>query len=170
MLFNFQVDKVSEDLGADLSYSLWQADLQRYFSLTEGSAIRVYAGGAMSRGELPFFERVYLGGYSFSEIGSRQFLGYSRDEFAARQYGLAGAGYRRRIFTRPLSLIRRGYMYVDYNLAGISNNQDQPYEFKLYNGVGAGLLLDSLIGPVRLVGGWGEGGRFNFYLSIGPGF
>jgi outer membrane translocation and assembly module TamA len=61
-------------------------------------------------------------------------------------------------------------MYFDYNAAGISNDQRRPYDFKLYNGVGAGLLLDSLIGPVRLVGGWGEGGRFNFYLSIGPSF
>jgi NTE family protein len=170
MLLNFQIDKVSENLGADFSYSLWQADLQRFFSLSERSAIRVYAGGALSRGALPFFERVYLGGYSFSEIGSKQFLGYSRDEFAPSRYGLAGAGYRRRLFSRPLSLVRRGYVYVDYNMAAISNNQQRPYDFKLYNGVGAGLLLDSLIGPVRLVGGWGESGRFNFYLSIGPAF
>jgi NTE family protein len=170
MLLNFQIDKVSENLGADFSYSLWQADLQRFFSVSERSAIRVYAGGALSRGALPFFERVYLGGFSFSEIGSRQFLGYSRDEFAPNQFGLAGAGYRHRLFSRPLSLIRRGYIYGDYNIAGISNNQQRPYDFKLYNGVGVGLLVDSLIGPVRLVGGWGEGGRFNFYLSIGPAF
>ena len=98
MLLNFQIDKVSENLGADFSYSLWQADLQRFFSLSERSAIRVYAGGALSRGALPFFERVYLGGFSFSEIGSKQFLGYSRDEFAPSQFGMAGAGYRRRIF------------------------------------------------------------------------
>jgi NTE family protein len=170
MLLNFQIDKVSENLGADFSYSLWQADLQRFFSVSERSAIRVYAGGALSRGALPFFERVYLGGFSFSEIGSRQFLGYSRDEFAPNQFGLAGAGYRHRLFSRPLSPVRRGYIYLDYNIAGISNNQQRPYDFKLYNGVGAGLLVDSLIGPVRLIGGWGEGGRFNFYLSIGPSF
>jgi outer membrane protein assembly factor BamA len=170
MLFTFQIDKVSENLGADFSYSLWQADLQRFFSVSERSAIRLYAGGALSRGALPFFERVYLGGFSFSEIGSKQFLGYSRDEFAPSQYGLAGAGYRRRLFSRPLSLVRRGYVYLDYNIAGISNSRQSPYDFKLYNGMGAGLLLDSLIGPVRLVGGWGESGRFNFYLSIGPSF
>jgi outer membrane translocation and assembly module TamA len=45
-----------------------------------------------------------------------------------------------------------------------------PYDFGLFHGGGAEISMDTLIGPLRAAAGWGQGGRFHFYLSLGPSF
>lgn len=170
MLVAIQVDQLSTSLGGDFNHSKVQGDLERYFSLSEKSTFRIHGGAALSHGPLPFYERFYIGGYSFSEHGPRQLLGFSRDELAARQAILLGADYRRQIFSRPLSFARRGFLSLQYNLAGISDKESSPRNFKYLQGVGFGFSLDTIAGPLRFAGGWGEGGRVNFYLSLGPAF
>src|SRR5262249_54038658 len=112
----------------------------------------------------------YLGGYSFSERGPHQLLGYERDEFIARQAVVLTGAFERQIFARPLSFARRGFLLLNYNVAGVSDSPDPPYHWNRLHGFGAGVALDSVVGPLRLVGGWGEHGRFHFYLSLGPAF
>ncbi len=170
MLLDIWVDNRSKALGGDFSYSMFQVDLQRSFSFSEKSTIRFRLGGAVSRGDVPFQERLYIGGYNFSEMASRQFLGFARDELAARQGGLIESSYRRQILSRPLSFVKRGFLYFQYNLAAISDRNSPPYSFVTYNGGGVGLLLDTLVGPMRFAAGVGEGGRGKFYLSLGPSF
>jgi outer membrane protein assembly factor BamA len=165
-----QADKRSEWLGGDVSYSKYQGDFDHYFSLTPVSTIHVRAAVGFSSGDLPFFERFYLGGYNFSEGGPRRVVGYSRDELAGKQMALLGFDYRRRIFSRPLSFTKRGFLTVYLNSVALSNKTAKPYETANFNGAGVGLGLDTRLGPVWLVGGWGKDQRFKFYLSIGPGF
>ena len=170
MLLELRADDRSKALGGDLSYSLIQADLQHCFSFSEKSTVGFRFGGIFSRGGLPFYDRLYIGGYNFSEMASRQFLGFARDELAARQGGLFAASYRRQLFSRPLSSVRRGFLHFQYNLAAISDQSSRPYGFTTYNGGGVGLLLDTMLGPMRFASGVGEGGRGKFYLSLGPSF
>jgi NTE family protein len=165
-----QADKRSEWLGGDVGYSKYQADFDRYFSLTPVSTFHVRASAGFSNGDLPFFEQFYLGGYSFSEGGSRRVVGFDRDELAGRQMALLGFSYRRQIFSHPLSFTKRGFVTVLLNSVAISGRTTSPYEFAFANGAGIGLGFDTRLGPVRLVGAWGEGGRTKFYLSFGPGF
>jgi hypothetical protein len=57
-----------------------------------------------------------------------------------------------------------------YNVAAVSETMVRPYDFKVFHGGGLGFALDTLIGPMHIAGGWGERGRFNFYLTLGPAF
>lgn len=165
-----QADKKSDWLGSDINFTRIQADADRYFSLTSKTTFHVRAAAGYSSGDLPFFELYRIGGYNFSEDSSRRFAGFDRDELTARQMALLGFMYRRELFSRPLSFTRRGFVTVQYNAAAISDRPKSPYEFSFANGAALGLALDTRLGPVRLVGAWGEGGRTKVYFSFGPSF
>ncbi len=162
--------KRSDSLGSDLSYTLLQGDFERFFSPTDKSTFRLGISAGVSRGPVPFYDKFYLGGYTFSEGGPTRVLGLDRDELAVNQMGLLAASYRRLILSKPLSFIRHAYASGFYNLIAYSDRETSPYQFKLFNGAGIGLALDTLLGPMSIAGGWGEGGRFHFYLSLGPAF
>jgi NTE family protein len=169
-LLSVEARKFNTGFGGDFDYSTLQLDLQRHVGLSERTTLGLRGAGAFSRGDLPFYERFYIGGYNFSEGGPRQLLGYGRDELAARQAALLGVSLRREVFSRHLSFIRHGYLSLFYNVAGVSARQEPTYLFNLFNVAGVEFALDSLLGPLRVAGGWGEEGRFKFYLSLGPGF
>jgi NTE family protein len=166
----FQVDKQSKIFGADLNYSRWQANYTQYFSISGKSTVQIHADAGYSKGLVPFYDLFFIGGYSFSEKASNQFLGLDRDEFPVRQMTILSASYRRQIFARPLSLIKSGYITGTYNGGFFSTYQEAPYHFRYFNGVGVGLGVDTMLGPLQTAIGWGEGGRFNFHLSFGPTF
>ena len=170
MTLRIQIDKQSRSLGGDLDYSRWQADYQRYVSVSPKSTFQIHAGTAWSRGPVPFYDLFFVGGYSFSQRASRQFLGLERDEFPVRQMAILGASYRRQIFSHPLSFIRRGFLTGIYNGMFLSTRQTSPYQFDFFSGAGLGFAFDTMLGSIRAAGGWGEGGRLNFYLSLGPAF
>jgi NTE family protein len=169
MALQAQVSQNSRSLGADLNYSKWEVDLQHYFSSGK-STFRLDGSIHHSRGSVPFFDLYFVGGYSFSQIASRQFLGLERDELTAHQAAIVGASYRRQLFSRPLSFIKAGFVTAIYNGVFYSNRASLPYNFDFMNGAGIGLALDTMVGPVRIAGGWAEGKRVNFYLTFGPSF
>ena len=170
MALRFQIDKRSQSLGSDFDYSKWEADFSRYFTLSEKSVLQIHGAAGYSRGSVPFYDLFFVGGYSFSQIASRQFVGLERDEFNVNQMGILGASYRRRLFSKSLSLIRRGYVTGLYNGMFSSTREESPYHFDLFHGAGIRLGLDTLVGPIHATAGWGEGGRVNFYFSFGPSF
>ncbi len=170
MTFDLRVHRYSASLGSDLDYSKWQADYQHYFSISQKSAFRIHAGGGYSQGSVPFYDLFFVGGYSFSEKGSRPFLGLQRDELPVRHAAIVGAGYRRQIFSQPLSFIKRGYLLGTYNGLFFSNRAESPYDVRYFNGAGFGLAFDTMLGPLHAAAGWGEGGRFNFHFTLGPTF
>jgi hypothetical protein len=92
------------------------------------------------------------------------------DELTGQQIAVAGVSLRRELFGQPLTFIRHLYALGVYNVAGISQEQVSPYRWKYHNGAGIGLGLDTLLGPVRIMAGLGDSGRFNLYLTLGPGF
>jgi NTE family protein len=169
-LLRAQIDKRSTALGGDSNYSKFQIEYQRYISVSGNSTIQINAGAGGSRGRVPFYDLFYIGGYSFSERASRRFLGLDYDEVRANQMAVLGASYRHQIFSHPLSFVKRGFLTGAYNGLFSSTRQDAPYNFDLLNGVGIGLALDTMVGPFRATGGWGEAGRFQFTISIGPAF
>ncbi len=170
MTLKIMIDKQAKSVGSDFEYSRWQADCQRYFSFSPKSTIKIHAGASYSHGDVPFFDLFYIGGRSFSGGASRPFMGLEHDEFAVRHAALMGASYRRQIFSNPLSFIKRGFLEGTYNGLFFSHRQSSPYEVRYFNGGGLGLALDTMLGPLRFAGGWGEGGRLNLYFSFGPDF
>ncbi len=164
------IDKRSKSFGSDLDYSKWEADCQRYFSLSEKSTFQIDSELGYSLGPVPFYDLFFVGGYSSSQIASRQFFGFKRDELAVNQMAILGASYRRQLFSRSLSIVRQGYLTAVYNGGFFSNRQASPYNFNFVNGAGIGISLDTVLGPFRATGGWGEAGRWNYYISFGPSF
>jgi NTE family protein len=170
MILRAQLDKRMEALGSDLEYSKFQVDYQQSYSATANSTLQFNASLGYSRGPVPFYDLFFVGGYSFSELASRQFLGLDRDEIAANQIAVFGASYRWQAFSRPLSFLKRGFLTGAYNGVFSSARQSSPFDFEFLNGVGLGFGLDTIIGPFRAMGGWGESGRFHFYVTVGPTF
>jgi NTE family protein len=165
-----QYDKRNPSLGADIDNSKWQVDYQRYFSVSGKSTFRINAAAGYTRGPVPFYDQFFIGGYSFSESASWQFSGLDRDELLVSQMGILGAGYRRQLFSDPLTFIRRGFLMATYNGVLSSTRQKAPFNFDMLHGVGIGVALETLIGPFRASGGWAEQGRFHFYITFGPSF
>jgi NTE family protein len=169
MALRAQVEQSSKSLGGDLNYSRWEAELQNYFSRGK-STLKITGLIGHSRGSVPFFDQFFVGGYSFSQIASKQFLGLERDELAVHQVAVVSGSYRRLLFSRPLSVIKRGFVTATYNGVFYSDRTSLPYNFDFMNGAGLGLGLDTMLGPVRIAGGWAEGKRVNFYITFGPSF
>jgi NTE family protein len=170
MAIRVQFDNRSRSLGSDLDYSKAEVDWQRYISLSGKSTFQLNASAGYSRGSVPFYDLFFVGGNSISQLASRQFIGLMRDEISANQMAVVGASYRRMLFSHPLSFIQKGYLTAMYNSGFFSNREKSPYNFELLNGAGIGFAVDTMLGPVRATGGWAEGGRWNFYISVGPSF
>lgn len=166
----FQFDRQHTSFGGDLDYNRWRIDYQRNFSISISSTFQINAGGGYSRGSVPFYDRFFVGGYNFSEAASRQFLGLERDEFPVNQMAVIGGSYRRQLFSSPLRFVKRGFLTAVYNGMYFSTRQSSPYQFNYINGAGIGVALDTMVGPIRISGGWSEGRRVKFYFSFGPAF
>jgi NTE family protein len=164
------IEKQSTALGGDFDYSKWQGEFQRFFRVSDKSTFQVNASAGFTRGPVPFYDLFYTGGYSFSERASRQFLGLERDEIRSNQRIILGASYRRQIISNSLGFVKRGYLLGAYNKVWYSNLEAPPYQFRHFDGAGLGLALNTLFVPIRVMGGWGDGGRLHFYITIGPRF
>jgi len=167
---NLQADRRIRSLGSDISYTKLQGNVARHISLSPKSILHLRAGAGYSQEPIPFYDKFFLGGYNFSEGGPQRFLGFSRDEIAASRMVVVGADFRRLVFSQPLNFVRRGYATAFYNALTFSDRLETPYRYHVLHGAGIGFALDTMLGPMRIAGGYGEGGRFEFYLSLGPSF
>jgi NTE family protein len=167
---SMQLDWKLTALASSYSYGRHAADGSHYFPLTDTSNLKVYGSLGHSRGSMPAIENFHAGGFNYAHGGSMQVLGFDYDEMSARQMWIAGAAYRYRWLARPFGFARRIFISGYYNAAGVSPQSRLPYNFDVFHGGGAEISMDTLIGPLRAAAGWGEGGRFHFYLSLGPSF
>jgi len=83
---------------------------------------------------------------------------------------IVGAGYRRQMFTQPLSFINRGFLSVEYNLAAVDRLPAIHTLGGTVHGGAVGFVMDTMIGPIRLAAGVGQAGKLRLYLSLGPSF
>jgi NTE family protein len=170
MLLAVRADERMKALGSDVSFSRYDADFRQYLPLSNKSNIQLYGSAGYARRSIPFYENFYIGGFSYSEGGPRRLMGFEFDELSAKQIGLLAVSYRYRWLARAFGFAKRGFLTGYYNAAAISSRQKTPYDFTFYHGAGAEFSLDTIVGPLRLAGGWGEGGRFNIYFSFGTSF
>jgi NTE family protein len=133
----------------------------------------------LSRRGTLFF--VGSGGTSFGQqnVGTQLFtlggpfrLGaYDRDEFRGNHYLLLSTGYLRTLSQLPSLIGGRVYATGWYDFGGAfggvnSNTLNNRYR----NAISAGLLADTILGPVSLIGSFGEGGQGKIYFSVGKTF
>jgi NTE family protein len=165
-----RADERMKALASDVSFSRYEADLRQYLPISHTSNIQLSGSAGYSRRSMPFYEDFYVGGFSYSDGGPRRLMGFEFDEFAAKQMGLLSVSYRYRWFSRAFGFARQGFLTGYFNSAAVSSQEKSPYDFTFYHGAGAEFSLDTIVGPLRFAGGWGEGGRFNIYFSFGTSF
>jgi NTE family protein len=168
--FSAQFEKRDKMFGSDFNNLKGMINYRRYISPSDNGTLRLVLAAGYSEGDIPLYDMFFAGGYSQSSRSSESFLGFGTDEIAARQMAIAGLTYYHRIFTRPLSVLKQGYLTATYNSGVFSEQGSPPYNFHNLNGLGAGLALDTRVGPLRMTLGWGESGRAHFYMSFGPSF
>jgi len=169
-IVKLHIDQHEKALGGDFTYSKGQVDYLQHFPLSKKSTLHLNLNAGYMSGEIPFYDMFFVGGYSQSEKAAKHFPGFRVDEISASQMATMGLTYDRQIFTRPLSLLKRGYFTAACNTGYFSERVSSPYNFHNLNGLGIGMGLDTRIGPLHMMMGWGEGGRVNFYMSFGPSF
>jgi outer membrane protein insertion porin family len=142
-------------------------DVRRYFKVGERNvvAVRLVAGWITS--DAPFLEQFLLG-------GANNLRGYEEDQFPGNNMVLLNTEYR-----FPLGNKMTGVAFVDAGsawggifaegdpLLGIPGLGDA--DFDLHIGYGAGIRVDTPIGPIRLDLGIGEDGA-QTHFSIGHMF
>jgi NTE family protein len=154
-----------KSLGADLTYNRLQVDWTGAASWRNNAfTANALVGRSLGDARLPFFDAFTLGGF-------QQLSGYDRGRFRALEVGFGSLGYRR-VIRPPFGLALGGIldrMYAGASLeAGRIRQSVDPltsdgtyYSGSLYIGA------DTLIGPMFLAFGQGEGNNRAVWLAVG---
>ena len=128
--FNARFERRDTKLGSDSNNLKGTIEYQHYVPLSNAGTLRAEFMAGYSEGNTPFYDFFYVGGFSQSSRGSKPFLGFGADEIAARQMAIAGLSYYHRVFTRPLSILKQGYLSIAYNSGVFSEQGSPPYDFQ----------------------------------------
>jgi len=145
-----------KSLGSDLDFNRlrWDAMMVIPFGFKHALIPNWSLASAFNTSP-PFSRSVYLGGFE-------GMWGYAFEEFAGQELARLQLMYRYNVY-------KNVYLRLAGNVGGVWDNLDQAADHweRLQWGGGAGLGLDSPLGPLELALGWGESSRFNVYLSFG---
>ena len=90
--------------------------MENYFSISEQSTLGINLMTGFAEYDAPFYDRFYVGGYSFSQKGSYPLLGFDRDEILSDQVAVLGIQYRRRpVFRGYRTAWRRSWIGSQYH-------------------------------------------------------
>jgi NTE family protein len=126
-----------------------------------GPANRLFAYGGVGTS---FFNSTPLLPDQFELGGPFRLGGYESGELRGPNYYVATGGYLRRIGRLPDFVggpvfagawLENGDAFDEWRGAGWRTNG------------GAGVMMDTIVGPVLIAGSWGFDGRFRLYLAIG---
>jgi NTE family protein len=140
----------------------WQAefDATAFQSVTRRNRIFFRAAAGTSFDAHPYFNDFSLG-------GPFRMSAYLNDELRGAHFALAGAGYMRQLPRLPSWV--GGHSYAAVWVEGGSAFQSR--STAAWQGdIAAGLIIDSLVGPVFVGGSVGRDGHQRLYVSLGPLF
>jgi NTE family protein len=150
-----------ETLDVDTSVTQLSAIANRFWSVGPNDRLFVYGGVGTS------FESTPLATDEFA-LGTPFRLGaYDAGELRGPHYYVATGGYFRRVGRLPDFVggpvflgawLENGDAFEEWRLAGWRTNG------------GAGLVMDTIVGPVVLAGSWSFDGRWRTYLGVGRTF
>jgi NTE family protein len=149
--------------GAPGPYPLTEIQSQAFFRLNAPSSVFVTAAGGSSYG--------YKAGFpAFSLGGSRQLVAWGQNELLTNQYFLGQVGYIRELVKLPpflgssvdfLGILELG---KTYKLPLAPSPPHLPMD------AAAGLIVNTIFGPVLVAGTVGDYGHARFYFQIGKVF
>jgi NTE family protein len=146
-------------LGSDLDFSRLSWDGSWVIPLSDRHLLRPNWSLASSfNTNPPFSQSIFLGGFE-------GMWGYAFEELFGQELARFQLMYRYRVMSWL-------YFRLAGNVGGVwpTLNDFRDYWDRLYWGGGAGLGLDTPLGPLELALGWGEADRFNVYLTFGYNF
>jgi NTE family protein len=149
--------------GAPGPFPLSEIKSQAFFRLNAPSSVYVSAAGGSTYG--------YKAGFpAFSLGGSQQLVAWGQNELLTNQYFLGQLGYIRELAKLPpflgssvnfLGVLELG---KTYKLALLPSPPHLPMD------AAAGLLVNTIFGPVLVAGSVGDYGHARFYFQIGRVF
>jgi NTE family protein len=145
----------------DCPQEFWQAefDASLFHSVTLRNHLFFRAAAGTSFDAAPYFNGFSLG-------GPFRMSAYLKDELLGAHFALAGAGYMRQLPRLPSWV---GQAYAAVWLEGGSAFRSRATA-EWHADIAAGVVIDSLVGPVFVGGGLGPDGHRRFYVSLGPLF
>ena len=145
----------------DSPQEFWQAefDASLFHSVTPRNRLFVRTAAGTSFDAAPYFNGFSLG-------GPFRMSAYLKDELLGAHFALAGAGYMRQLPRLPSWV---GQAYAAVWLEGGSAFRSRATA-EWHADIAAGLVIDSLVGPVFVGGSLGHDGHRRLYVSLGPLF
>jgi len=147
--------------GVARNLNQWSGRGQVFFPVTGRDTLfgRV-SGGTTAGAEPPLYLDFTLGGPL--NLGA-----YDIDQFRASRVVYGSTGVLHRVVDSSLFLGGATYVGTWYEIGSAFDRHQSPD----YRHVGsAGILLDSVLGPLFVGGSWGESSRFRLYFSLGTLF
>jgi NTE family protein len=149
--------------GAPGPYPLSEIQSQVFFRLNAPSSVYVAAAGGSSYG--------YKAGFpAFSLGGSRQLVAWGQNELLTNQYFLGQVGYIRELVKLPPFLGSSVDFLGTLELGKTYKLPLAPSPPNLPMDVAAGLIVNTIFGPVLVAGSVGDYGHARFYFQIGKVF
>ena len=133
------------------------ADWRYYYRAGGESVWALNLGAGWADGDMPLSQRFSMG-------GSDTLRGYEDDQFRGNSMLKATLEYRFPIIKKV-----QGVLFTDNGYAWDKRHEDEFDLGLIKNSVGAGLRINSPLGPVKLDYGWGDDGGM-FHFSFGGQF
>ena len=144
-------------LGGDFDFTKLTADWRYYYRAGGESVWALNLGAGWADGDMPLSQRFSMG-------GSDTLRGYEDDQFRGNSMLKATLEYRFPIIKKV-----QGVLFTDNGYAWDKRYEDNFDLGLIKNSVGAGLRINSPLGPVKLDYGWGDDGGM-FHFSFGGQF
>lgn len=138
-------------MGGDFDFRKLSADYRYYWRAGKQSVWAFNLGAGWADGNMPLSQRFTMG-------GGDTLRGYEDDQFRGNSMAKATLEFR-----FPIVKKIQGVLFTDNGYAWDKRHEDA-FDFgKIKNSYGAGLRINSPLGPVKLDYGWGSnGGKFHF--------
>jgi NTE family protein len=152
-----QVTWADEFFGGEVIYRAFEAGGLWVVSSRDRLTLQTSARFATADRHLPLYERFTLGGL-------RSFMGLNDDELLGDKLVVASILARYQFFTRSYAAGR-----LDIGTVW-DHNTDIDFISDLLGGIGGGLMFDTPLGPLVIMGGITEHDNAEFYFSWGHDF
>lgn len=144
-------------LGGDFDFTKFTADWRYYYRAGGENVWALNLGAGWADGDMPLSQRFSMG-------GSDTLRGYEDDQFRGNSMLKATLEYRFPIIKKV-----QGVLFTDNGYAWDKRFEDDFDLGLIKNSFGAGLRINSPLGPVKLDYGWGDDGGM-FHFSFGGQF
>jgi len=163
------------ELGSDVRFTRLSGAAEAYLPVAANTVLHL-AGHAGWGWDLAPYMVYFAGGQNDLTLASFPLPGYRIDEVFGHDLWTFTAEYRRRFPSPALGLSSDSYLLLRYGVAGarvpaaIGDRPDFDVPFRYYHGAGIGYALATIAGPLHVILGLGESGRWEITFSLGPDF